>query len=122
MDVQGALAEVERWCAQQTAAGDPDAIEIDCHATVCITIGENAPPWHVRVQRRCSAGASSPIAQLRYDVEAREWALHHGARRDGWCGDDDAVRAADIGALLDEIERDRAGRFHGLPPELRHRW
>jgi hypothetical protein len=59
MDVHAALEEVTRWCAQQTAAGDPDAIEVDCHATVWITIGEGAPPWHVRWERRCSAGASS---------------------------------------------------------------
>jgi hypothetical protein len=44
MDVHAALEEVTRWCAQQTAAGDPDAIEVDCHATVWITIGESAPP------------------------------------------------------------------------------
>jgi hypothetical protein len=122
MDVQAALAEVERWCAQQTAAGDPDATEFDCHATVWITIGENAPPWHVRLAHRCSSGASAPIAQLRYDLEAREWALHHGAPRHGWCGDDDAVCAAEIGPLLDEIVRDRGGRFRGLPPDLSRLW
>jgi hypothetical protein len=121
MDIQAALAEVERWCAEQTAAGDPDAVDVDCHATVCITIGESAPPWRVRFQRRSSAGVSSPIAQLRYDFDAREWTLHHGALGDGWCADDEAVRAAEIGALLDEIVRDRAGRFQGLPPELRRR-
>jgi hypothetical protein len=78
MDVHVALEEVARWCAQQTAAGDPDAIEVDCHATVWITIGEAAPPWHVRWERRCSAGASFPVAQLRYDLERRDWTLHHG--------------------------------------------
>jgi hypothetical protein len=37
MDIRAALEEVVMWCAAQTAAGDPDAIEIDCHATICIT-------------------------------------------------------------------------------------
>ena len=48
MDVHAAVEEVARWCARRTAAGDPAAIEVDCHGMVCITIGESAPPWHVR--------------------------------------------------------------------------
>lgn len=32
MDIRAVLEEVARWCAQQTAAGDPVAIEVDCHA------------------------------------------------------------------------------------------
>jgi hypothetical protein len=119
MDIHAVLEEVARWCAHQTGAGDPDAIEVDCHATAWITIAEAAPPWHVRWERRCSAGASSPIAQLRYDLDSREWALHHGPQPlEGWCGDDDAVRAREVGALLGEIAADRAGRFRGLPPDF----
>ena len=122
MDVHSALEEVARWCAQQTAAGDPDAIEVDCHATIWITIAEAAPPWHVRWERRCSAGASSPVAQLRYSLEGREWALHHGGHPGkSWCDDEDAVRAVELGPLLDEIAGDRAGRFRGLPPDFRWR-
>jgi hypothetical protein len=67
MNVHAALEEVARWCAQQTAAGDAEKVEPTCHAQVTITIGEDAPPWSVRGERRCSSGASSPIAQLRYD-------------------------------------------------------
>jgi hypothetical protein len=59
MDIHAALEEVARWCAQQTAAGSPDTIEVECHAMVWITIGEAAPPWHVRWKRRSSAGASA---------------------------------------------------------------
>jgi hypothetical protein len=122
MDVHAALEEVARWCAQQTMAGDADAIELDCHAIVWITIAESAPPWHVRRERRSSAGASAPVAQLRYDLERREWTLHHSAEPPGgWCGDADAVRAPEVGALLDEIAGDRAGRFRGLPPDFRWR-
>src|SRR2546421_3887917 len=68
MDVHAALEEVAHWCALRTAAGEPDRIEVECRATVWITIGESAPPWRVRWERRCSAGASSPVAQLRYDL------------------------------------------------------
>jgi hypothetical protein len=50
MDIRAALEEVVMWCAAQTAAGDSDAIEIDCHATICITIGECAPLWAVRME------------------------------------------------------------------------
>lgn len=121
MDVYAALEEVTRWCAQQTAArDDPDRIEVDCHAIVWITIGESAPPWRVRWERRCSAGAGAPIAQLRYDLESREWALHHGGRPGaGWCDDDDAAHDDELGPLLDEIAADRTGRFQGLPPDFR---
>jgi hypothetical protein len=120
MDVHAALEEVARWCAQQTAAGDPNAIEIDCHATVWITIGESAPPWRVRWERRCSAGAGAPVAQLRYDLETRDWALHHGGRPgESWCRDEEAVYACEVDPLLDEIAGDRAGRFRGLPPGFR---
>jgi hypothetical protein len=123
MNLHAALEEVARWCAEQTAAGDPDAIEVECHATVWITIGDSAPPWRVRWERRCSAGASAPIAQLRYDAEKREWALHHGERPPGgWCSDDDAVRAADLGPLLAQVAADREGRFEGLPPGFRWPW
>jgi hypothetical protein len=116
MDIHVALEEVMRWCVEQTAAGDPDRIEVDCHATVWITIGEAAPPWHVRWERRCSAGASAPVAQLRYDMERAEWTLHHGAG--GWCDDADAIRSGELSPLLDEIADDRAGRFQGLPPDF----
>jgi hypothetical protein len=122
MDVHAALEEVARWCAQQTAAGDPEAVEVECHAMVWITIGESAPPWRVRWERRCSSGASAPFAQLRYDAENREWALHHGGGPgEGWCDDDDAVHAAEVAPLLDEAASDRAGRFLGLPPGFRWR-
>lgn len=123
MDVHAALEEVARWCAQQTAAGDPDAIEVDCDATVWITIGESAPPWRVRLARRCSSGAGAPVAQLRYDPDRREWALHHGGDPgESWCSDDDAEHAAELGPLLDAIASDRAGRFLGLPPGFRWRF
>src|SRR5215210_7759919 len=89
MDVHAVLEEVARWRAQQTALGVPDEIELDCHAMVCITLFESAPPWRVRWERRSSAGASAPVAQLRYDCERREWRLRHGVRSPaGWCGDD----------------------------------
>lgn len=116
MDIHVALNEVTRWCAQQTEAGDPEAIEVECHATVWITVAECAPPWRVRVERRSSSGASAPVAQLRYDAEHRDWRLHHGAP-DGWCCDAEAVAAPEIGALLAELASDRNGRFLGLPPD-----
>jgi hypothetical protein len=116
MEIHAALEEVTRWCAQQIADGDADRIEVRCHATAWITICESAPPWRVRRARRCSAGASAPFAQLRYDVESREWALHHGGGPgEGWCSDDDAVHADEVGPLLDEVAGDRSGRFQGLP-------
>ena len=119
MDIHAALQEVTRWCEQQTAAGDPGQIEVDCDAILYITIGESAPPWGVRWERRCTAGASAPVAQLRYDPEKREWALHHGDH--GWCSDEDAAHSRDLGPLLDEIAADRGGRFEGLPPGFRWR-
>jgi hypothetical protein len=88
MDIHAAFEEVARWCAHETAAGDPDALEVDAHATVWITVGESAPPWHVRHARRCSSGASAPIAQLRYDVDR------------------------------DVIAGDREGLFRGLPASV----
>jgi hypothetical protein len=120
MDIHALLEEVKRWCAQQTAGGDPDRIEVDCHAAVWITVGECAPPWRVRWERRCSSGASAPVAQLRYDLERREWALHHRQRPPkGWCSDEDAVHGRQVAMLLDEIANDRDGRFQGLPPGFR---
>ena len=120
MDVHAALEEVARWCAQQTAAGTADELEVDCHATVWITIAEAAPPWQDRWDRRCTAGASSPVAQLRYDLDSREWALHHrGQSREPWCCGDDALRDVDLGPLLHAIAGDRGGRFRGLGPDYR---
>src|SRR5436190_12425348 len=115
MDVHAALEEVKRWCAEQTAAGDHDRIEVDCHAALSITIAESAPPWRVRWERRSSSGASAPVAQLRYDVKRQEWALHHGdPPPKGWCNDDDAVHERELAPLLDEIASDRDARFYGL--------
>ena len=116
MDIHAVFKEVARWCAQQSAAGDPTKVEVDCDAAVWVTIGESAPPWHVRRARRCSSGASVPLAQLRYDVDSRTWTLHHRDLPQGWCDEEDAVRDPSIGALLDEIASDREGRFQGLPP------
>jgi hypothetical protein len=113
MDIHAALEKVVQWCAEQTAAGDPDTIEIDCHAAICITIGESAPPWAVRMKRRSSAGASAPVAQLHYDFETREWLLHHGTHA-GWCEEHEAVSDSELGPLLAEIGSDREGRYRGL--------
>ena len=115
MDIHAALEDVAHWCAQATAAGDPDRLEVESHATVWITIGECAPPWRVRYERGSSAGASSPMAQLRYDLERREWSLHHPQQPEGWCSDEDAVHAAELGPLLDCLASDRTGRFRRLP-------
>lgn len=103
MDIRTVLHQVTRWCEEQTAVGDPDEIEVECHATVWITIGESSPPWDVRWQRRTSAGANSPIAQLRYDPDRREWALHHGGEPpQGWCDADDAIVDRHVEPLLEE--------------------
>jgi hypothetical protein len=118
VDVHAALEEVSRWAAQQTLARNPERIEVDCHGVVTITIGESSPPWHVRLQRRSSAGASSPVAQLRYDPERRSWALHYGQGGAGWCTDEDAIHAGHIADLLAFVENDRSGRFEGLPPSF----
>ena len=123
MDIYAALEEVRRWCAEQTAARDPEHVEVECHAHICITIGDCAPPWEARWERRCSSGASSPMAQLRYDLEEERWALHH---RDppsgGWCSHEDAVTAPEIGSLLTVIEADSSGRYEGLPHGFRWPW
>jgi hypothetical protein len=120
MDVEAALEEVVRWCAERTAAGEPDELEVECHATVWITIAECAPPWRVRWQRRCSSGVSAPVAQLRYDCEKRTWALYHGGPPgQSWCDEDEAVHAIEVGPLLDQIAADPAGRFEGLGPGYR---
>lgn len=118
MDVHVALKQVTRWCAERTADRDPERIEVECHGMVVITIGESAPPWHVRRKRRCSSGASSPVAQLRYYPETREWALHHRQQPpSGWCADEDAVHARRLAPLLDEIAGGRDGLYQGLPPD-----
>src|SRR3954454_11066242 len=123
MDVHAALEEVRHWCAQQTAAGDPDRLEVECHATVWITIGESAPPWRVRRNARCSAGASAPVAQLRYNVERREWTLHQGGcEEQAWCSEEDASRGDEVGPLLDEISENHFGHFRGLPEGFRWPW
>jgi len=119
MDIEAAFADVVRWCAEQTQLGDPRALEVVCHLHVSITIGEAAPPWRIREQRRCSSGASAPVAQLRYDMEGEEWTLHHlDPPPRGWCSYEDATAACRIGPLLDAIGAERAGRFQGLGPEL----
>jgi hypothetical protein len=116
MDIHASLEEVKRWCAARTAAEDPDRIEVTCHPAIWITISEAVPPWRIRFQRRCSSGASAPLAQLRYDPESQLWALH-GAGRPGeaWCSDEEAVHAEEVGALLDAIAADDADRYVGLP-------
>jgi hypothetical protein len=101
MDAHAALDEVARWCALQTAA---------------------APPWHLRRERGSSAGASSPMAQLRYDLEAKAWSLHRGGPPDGWCSYDDALQSSELGPLLGVIENDRAGRFQGLGAGYKWPW
>jgi hypothetical protein len=116
MDIHAAADEVARWCADRTAAGDPERVEVESHAHVVITIGECSPPWRVRWERRSSAGASSPVAQLRYDLERRRWALHHGRCPDGWCADEDAIHAPEIAPLLDVVAANRDGLYDGLPP------
>ena len=119
MDINDALEEVRRWCAQKTEARDPERIEVDCDAVVCVTIGESAPPWHIRWERRSSVGIGSPLAQLRYDFEREEWALHHGEKcSEGWCRHEDALKSPELGPLLDAITGDRVGRFRWLPRDV----
>jgi hypothetical protein len=121
MDIHEALEAVECWCAEQTAAGDPDAVEVVGHATVWITVGECAPPWRVRSELGSSAGASAPIAQLRYDTERRTWALHHGGGPgQAWCDDEAALHSDDIPTLIAELDLGIETRY---PRLLRHgRW
>ena len=73
------------------------------------------------VARWCAelTAASSPLAQLRYDLERREWALHHGGTPPhGWCESEDAEWSREVGPLLDEVASDRSGRFQRLPQSI----
>jgi hypothetical protein len=106
-----AVAQLERYCEQRVPEDSRDALRLELGVRGdAITIVERRPPWRADFGPEWS---SSPVAQLRYDANARLWSLHYPDSNGRWWLYDDADPAGDVGPLLAAIDEDRSGIFWG---------
>jgi hypothetical protein len=72
---------------------------------------ERRVPW--RSESKDEPWTRSPIAQFRYDTATEFWNLFWPDRNSRWHADENLPRAADLGTLLDEVDRDPTGVYWG---------
>ncbi|MBI4844501.1 MAG: DUF3024 domain-containing protein [Nitrospirae bacterium] len=74
-----------------------------------VTIFENRAPWRPDMKE----WTSMPVAQIRYDNKTGEWTLYCADRNDKWHKYLGIEATKNIGALLNEIDKDPTGIFWG---------
>lgn len=109
------LARIHRWVRGQNQkipahARDEVRIELDVDAR-SVTILECRPPWDP--ERMGPAWTRSRVARLRYTRSRREWSLYWLDSHSRFHPYDLAPPTADVGALLEEIDRDPTAIFWG---------
>jgi len=109
------LAHIERWVARENDRIPSHAaalvrIELDVDARH-VTIFECRPPWQDEATE--AEWSRTPVAQLRYTATRREWALYWPDSDSKFHRYGSAPSTADVGALLDEIDRDETSIFWG---------
>ncbi|HZA20967.1 MAG TPA: DUF3024 domain-containing protein [Actinomycetota bacterium] len=109
------LARIDLWIEQENEKIPPHArdevrIEVDVDER-SVTILECRPPWDP--ERIGPRWTRSPVARLRYMRSRRAWTLYWPDRNSKFHVYELIQPTADIGALLDEIDRDPTSIFWG---------
>jgi hypothetical protein len=105
------VARVQRWCAARVPdhARHQVRVEYEINRSY-LTILECRAPW------RAEAGSEwtrFPIARLRYTHTSATWTLHWRDRNLRFHRYDRIEPSANVGQLIDEIDRDPTGIFWG---------
>jgi hypothetical protein len=105
------VAAIQAYCEQRVPPRALDQVRVEAIVEGnAVTIAERRPPW------RADAGAdwtTQPIARLRYVHKHQHWSLFWRDRDERWRRYDGVAPAADVTALLDEVERDPTALFWG---------
>lgn len=109
------LARVHRWVKKENEkiplhARGQVRIELDVDAR-SVTILECRPPWDP--ERKGPEWTRTPVARLRYTRSRREWTLYWPDRDSRFHLYDLTSPTANIGTLLEEIDRDPTAIFWG---------
>jgi hypothetical protein len=109
------LARIHRRVQKQNEKIPPHArtdvrieLEVDARS---VTILECRPPWDP--ERMGPEWTRSPVARLRYTRSRREWTLYWPNRHSRFHLCDLSPPTADVGTLLEEIDRDPTSIFWG---------
>lgn len=102
------LARIDRWVKLENEriplhARDEVRIELDVGAR-SVTILECRAPWDP--ERMGPEWTRTPVARLRYTSSRREWSLYWPDRHSRFHLHDLTPPTADVGALLEEVDRD----------------
>ena len=106
-----AVTKGEAFCRRRV----PDRYHADVRLEVgvrgnAVTIVERRPPWCEGIG---SEWSSRKIAQMRYDSATSAWTLYWADRNGRWLRYPDADPSRSVDALIEAIDRDRAGAFFG---------
>ena len=106
-----AIAAVRRYCDDKIPAALRNELRVE-HAVrgKSITIHECRPPWDGTAEDEWTR---QPVAQLRYDPAGHQWQLYWADRKSRWHRYERAAATTQLGALLDEIDRDPTGIVWG---------
>ncbi|HEY8770144.1 MAG TPA: DUF3024 domain-containing protein [Thermoleophilaceae bacterium] len=108
---EGALKQVEEYCASRVSEDARDQIRVECSARGrAITIVERRPPWNPDFG---SEWSEVKVAQLRYDEGRGAWSLCCSDSNGRWWEYDELGPTKEVGPLLNEIDADPTGIFWG---------
>jgi hypothetical protein len=108
---EGALRQVEEYCASRVSEDARDQIRVECSARGRgISIVERRPPWNPDLG---SEWSEVKVAQLRYDEGRGTWSLCCSDSNGRWSAYDELGPTKDVAPLLNEIDADPTGIFWG---------
>ena len=103
--------QLRRYCDERVPEHARHQVRIEFEMRgATATIVERRTPW--RPVGPDEPWTRSPVARFRFDVAAGQWSLAWRDRNSRW-HPYDRVQPGDLGALLEEVDRDPTGIFWG---------
>jgi hypothetical protein len=104
---------VQRWCAAHVPEHARHQVRVECEIDRSyLTILERRAPWRADLGPEWTR---FPIARLRYTLASKTWTLYWWDRNLRFHRYDRIEPSANVGELIDEIDRDPTGIFWGWP-------
>lgn len=103
------VARIRSYCEGRVPADLRDRMRLEVSVRgKSVTVFDCRPPWHPDI----SGWSRVPVAQMRYDHDARRWTLYWRDRNSRW-HPYDLLDPGTVGQVLAELDEDPTSIFWG---------